>query len=756
MNDLVLGGCRPVPLAHYLKALGVLRLVAEQKDPGARGSWQRDRFVLRTTLTRGQLEEFFLEEYQPTPIVAPWNGGSGFYPKDKDMALQHILESSATRFASYQATIEAGRRVLKQLDVTKKVTSEQKAIVLESCRGELPDEALDWLDAVYVLSNDGAKYPPLLGTGGNDGRLEFTNNFMQRLVALLDAESGAPLPQSASLLQAALFEVPTNELTKGAPIGQFLPENAGGANGVTGFSADSLINSWDFVLMLEGACLFAAATVRRMVSETAGELSAPFTVRSVGTGYGSSSEADEDGKNTRGELWLPLWRRSTTANEITKLFAEGRVRLGARPVRNGVDFARAIASLGIDRGLEGFERYGFQVRNGLAYFAVPLGRFTVRAEPRAGLLMQIDGWLDEFRRRATSANAPASASRALRHLEGAIFALCAHGDALRVQQVLVALGRCERAMVSSWRWTEDNHLRPIPALDPSWLDEADDGSVEYRLAASLASVGGWFGVDKSARYVAVRAQFEPVRTWKSDEGLHVAWKSEAGRDVAWSSGHLADGLNDVLARRLLMATQSGTATYPDTGFPKAALGDIADFIEERVDDQRLTDLLHGLLLLDWTRVKPQHLPRRRREARRPLPAAFYSLLKLCFSGPTLRAESDSAGLFVESEAVERIPIPVVPRIQRLSASGQAPAAVEAALRRLRGSGLVPALRDCAVPRVAAIRSSAALLYPLSEADRVLLRRTLLRPEDAEATGENEAFHTTDARSKSADISTQEA
>jgi len=43
-----LNGCAPVPLAHYLKALGILRLVAEQADPGAhyklvtRESWLRN------------------------------------------------------------------------------------------------------------------------------------------------------------------------------------------------------------------------------------------------------------------------------------------------------------------------------------------------------------------------------------------------------------------------------------------------------------------------------------------------------------------------------------------------------------------------------------------------------------------------------------------------------------------------------------------------------------------------------------------
>ncbi|MGC9036201.1 MAG: type I-G CRISPR-associated protein Cas8g1/Csx17, partial [Verrucomicrobiia bacterium] len=85
-TQIVLNGCSPTPIAFYLKALGVLRLVSEQKDPTAKGCWQRDRFVLYTKLTEKELLDFFLYEYEPTPIVAPWNGGSGFYPKDKKSA----------------------------------------------------------------------------------------------------------------------------------------------------------------------------------------------------------------------------------------------------------------------------------------------------------------------------------------------------------------------------------------------------------------------------------------------------------------------------------------------------------------------------------------------------------------------------------------------------------------------------------------------------------------------------------------------
>ena len=47
----------------YLKALGIFRLVAEQKDKDARAWWQSDSIsFLCSTLDRDRLIEFFLNE----------------------------------------------------------------------------------------------------------------------------------------------------------------------------------------------------------------------------------------------------------------------------------------------------------------------------------------------------------------------------------------------------------------------------------------------------------------------------------------------------------------------------------------------------------------------------------------------------------------------------------------------------------------------------------------------------------------------
>src|ERR687894_316530 len=113
-EQIVLKGCTPEPLSNYLKALGALRLVVEQnQDPLAKGYWHDNNFVLSSNLSQDDLVQFLLYDYQPTPLVAPWNGSTGFYPKDNKKTIESILNSQADRFSEYRQTIQVAK---KQVD----------------------------------------------------------------------------------------------------------------------------------------------------------------------------------------------------------------------------------------------------------------------------------------------------------------------------------------------------------------------------------------------------------------------------------------------------------------------------------------------------------------------------------------------------------------------------------------------------------------------------------------------------------------
>lgn len=484
MHELHLIGCRPEPLAHYLKALGILRLVSEQADSEVRGWWADDEFRLRTKLSRAELEKFFLEDYQPTPVVAPWNGGSGFYPNDRKDAIEAILSSRAGRFADYRATVKQSKEIIQSLTLKDKPDVDDKPRLLRACRGRFSEKSLTWVDAAYVLTDEEAKYPPLLGTGGNDGRLEFTNNFMQRLMELFDPLTGHPEALSKIWLSSALWSEPITGLLTDRSIGQFSPGAAGGANAGVGFSSRSLINPWDFVLMIEGAVLFGSAATRRLQGSGSSEVGYPFVTRASGVGYPSASGSDE---TPRGEMWMPIWAAPVRISEVAALFSEGKAQVGRRIAKSGVDFARAIAALGTDRGVQSFHRYGFQVRNGLAYFATPLGRWRVIPRLEANLLCELDHWLVRFHREATGNTSPARMGQVLRAIERAIMEYCQTGDAPRMANILIALGEAEAVLAQSRQFREKHFLKPIPLLSPKWLEATNDGSVEFRLAASLAS-----------------------------------------------------------------------------------------------------------------------------------------------------------------------------------------------------------------------------------------------------------------------------
>jgi CRISPR-associated protein Csx17 len=699
MPEHRLAGCRPTPLANYLKALAILRLVADQADPRARGCFRDDCFVLETTLDVQELETFFLESYHPTPIVAPYNGGSGFYPKDNKTAIDAIRSSESPRYQEYQRAIVACDGALEVLGITEKVDADTKPKLLEACRARLPDGAVAWLDAAVVLLDEGPKYPPLLGTGGNDGRLDFTNNFMQRVLDVVPASADADTSANLSWLREALWDAPCDGL-RDVAVGQFQPAGAGGLNAGPGFDGRSLVNPWEFVFMLEGALLFAGAAVRRLQRSVRGALSYPFSVRQTGAGYASASEADE---SARAETWMPLWGSPASLPEVSALFSEGRAEIDGCAARTGVDFARAVAALGVDRGIDAFERFGFQVRNGLAYFATPLGRFDVQHRPPADLLAPLARWLDDLRR-ASGDRAPGAVNRAYRQLESAIFDLCrggTHGDTLRV---LTALGACERALAKSVGWSSDpkRRTKPIPPLEPAWLGATDDGTVEQRLARALASVHGDYG----GRRRWLREQIEPVRITHHDTGLRIDWDPNADREVAWRSGPVVGSLCATLRRRSILAVQHGAKHFPDVGRCSAQLEDVIAFIDGRTDDERLERLFWAYSLIDWPRVN-----------RPPLlvPASgyvppFYGLLKLCFPGVRFGDVS----------------VPCEPQILRLASAGDGRRAAERAWRRLHASGLTPAAHPFELSRTVTERSAAAVMFPIDAAAMTALKKYLLQ------------------------------
>lgn len=610
---LVLEGCRPTPLASYLKALGILRLVAEQADPEARGSWKGDRFVLESALSQEGLEQFFLKEYRPTPIVAPWNGGSGFFRGDNLSGIVPLEKSTASRLEAIRRTIASARTALVQTGLTKKPDKKEKTRLLRMLRATVDETVLPWMDAAVLLTEEDPRYPPLLGTGGNDGRLEFTNNYLQRIVELFDVDSGAPTSQARLQLGAALHEAPVPELEASA-IGQFAPGAAGGPNATSSFVGSSQVNGWNFVLMLEGTLLFSTSATRRLEAKGRAGLSYPFTVDATGSGTGVADLSDEEA--SRGEIWLPLWEGPATLKEVEVLLGEGRATVGRRNARDGLDFVRAVASLGVGRGVSEFQRIGFLQRFGRTFLATPLNRIPVRRNATAGLIDQLERreWLPRFRRLARRREAPARLTSLVRRLEDGLFDLALRGDTSPryAQEVLSVLGECLRYFAQSPGARE--RCGPPPPLDENWVIAGDDGTSEYRLALALAGLHARSGQGASAPRLPMLAHMAPV-----GEGRRGRWNEDARHDVVWGHRSLEENLQLVLERRLLAAEEMDLADLPLAAWTPAPLSAAIAWLEGQLDTGRIQALLPGLTLtrsprgLDSTPVSG---------SRPPVPAAF--------------------------------------------------------------------------------------------------------------------------------------
>lgn len=743
MNDVVLEGCTPAPLASYLKALGVLRLLSA-RSPRTRGYWRNNHFVLRTPLDREAVTQFFLEEYEPTPIISPWSGRAGFLEGDEEggsqrkgaVTLQRVEQAKGTRFLPYQETITSIRNVpvitrldkiraeRKQLDALKKAKKldlaglerlsfvkreevDLKSALLMSLRGELGDSVLPWIDACFAQAMGERTPGPLLGSGGNEGSMDFSINHVGYLLELIDEGTDKPTALAQRLLASSLFSQ-TCPLDSSSNIGFLDTLATGGINMSTGFDGRSSGNIWDSVLAMEGTVLFASASTRRLESTASGRPSFPFAVSPSFAGDGSLAAKE----SAKPEFWLPIWNNPATIREIATLLAEGRITLGKRRASSGIDMLESLSSLGADRGIKAFERHGFYERRGQGTYVVShLGRYDVPQVAAENWVMKSLGqhdWLTRFRRFAQDDNSARRFPTLRKRLEDTLFAFAGREPSkAETQSLLVLLGDIQSALSCSSKAREA--VRPISRLSERWVQAADDGSPAFRIAKALAGLRG-----VGDEPLPLRAQLFPVQRrfdqWMTPD------VGEKYRIHSGPQGRLIETLRALLQRRLWLAERLEMRDKPLNSPAGATLADLDAFLRDDGMDARIAPLLHGLVLC----AIPADTDRSAGEG--SVPAAF-GLLKLSVTPDSVL---HSLNLLAEGQ---RLPIPGG-MLAQLAAGNHGNHAVMTAWRRLRSAGLGPLFDANALPLAACIqpqRACAALLIPLRYGASAALARSLLEP-----------------------------
>jgi len=550
----------PQPLGSYLKALATLRLVAEQVDPEAKGCWEGGCFHLDSTLDVDDLLRFLLDEYRPTPLIAPWNGGSGFYPKDRKVGIDAIMSSTSSRFEAFREAVHFAREmpeVAAGKCESAKEDANRRSAILQSCRNGLPDACVDWLDAAISLDSEGNRaFAPILGTGGNEGRLDYTNNFMEWIAGLL--LSPGKRAHSEQLLRNSLFGEAATGL-EAAAVGQYDPGKAGGFNQGQGVTSDSGSNPWNFVLTLEGAVAWAGGVHRKQGVAYASYLCSPFTVRATAVGYGSSAE--KDAVLSRAEIWVPIWSRPASYRELRALLREGRANVGKRPAETGLEFAEAASSLGVDRGIRGFVRYNLLKRRGDSYVALPAGEFDTTYRSSADLVRQMVPIVEDWHRSLRGAS---QYDGLRRQFDDAVFEALLHGHAWGLVSVARVFGR-----ISRWGLTTGRRIHSDSKLPMSWVTSVHEVA-EAQIGASIASMWG------------IREHLD-----------------RSNREFAWQGQDFCTNFASLIERRLLRP-QDGKNLF-GAGY-RSSLASVSKFLLGSLDLEAIEDLMFAFLFVEWERA----------------------------------------------------------------------------------------------------------------------------------------------------------
>lgn len=603
MNECILEGCAPSPMSSYLKSLGVFRIMAEQFEPDVQMCWKNERAILRTRMSPDMILKNIQDEYKPTPIVTPWS-----YNKFRKTVTVYNKFTENKRFEPYKITINAMSDILDQFCSTQKIKNldkksvdKEKSELLKMCRNMLPDDAVEWLDAVFVIAADKIRYAPVLGTGGNDGNFDMAENFAKRVDRLLNNENNRN--ESIRWLEATLFGN-TISLESTSMIGHN-PDASGGPNSSMGFGEAYLSNPWEYVLMLEGAILFGGSIARRYSTST-DKAVFPFTVDTSNMGYATASEG-EDG---RGEIWTPLWSNPAPYDEIKHVFREGRVQLNGKQAKTGVEFARAITSFGAERGIREFRQFCILKRKGDAYLTVNAGRIRTANEPAVHLISDIDEWYNPIIKKSKTKEAPASLKRLVRSMDDAVMALCKYRKSSYLLDVLVLIGKLERYV------TDRGDFKVLQKLSSNWLAESYDGTPEFRLAASIASI------KKYEKVGPIRTNLENV-----EQDKYNMWRVSAGSvHCVWNeTDDLLRNMTRVLLRRSIDGKMNNTKQIPINATIPARIDDVMKFLNGYLNLQKMGDLIPPLTMID---LFGQNYPWETESAMRVPVPEVYAVMKL--------------------------------------------------------------------------------------------------------------------------------
>lgn len=497
--------------------------------------------------------------------------------------------------------------------------------------------------------------------------------------------------------------------------------------------------------MMEGAILFAGATTKRLSQLGKGKAAFPFMIDHLAMDEPSTSLKDEAKQNAqimrcRAEFWMPLWNSPASLSAICALLSEGRLqRPSGERTEHSLHAMEAIKSLGVSRGIDTFHRVALFERRGKGYYLASSLGYHPASRSTASLAPQL-AELDVFRQQVyqnlrEGPGIPDRVTRARQRFHSALAMLlkCDEYSTVTARNTLSDVIVSASAIEHEVELLKDRAklVTPCPTLKTAWLAN-DSPTVEFRLARAIAGITAWGERTLDGRSVvsaveSIRANLLPVarrgKAWVWDQTSHCAvWSRGAAMEV---------NLAAVLRRRLIDAQKGKGDGLPLWSSHGAEFGDLLDLWQGKINEDRLSDLIHGLALVDAGTWEQSKMDARQRDEE-PTPdlqtgavrfdatgearirltpaqwrgrelvskddsrAAFelpriYHLLKLCFVGGRL-PRRPVEGRTAARTGAEPFPPSCLDVLTLLQAGRLADAALLAA-RRLRAKGYPPLLRD---------------------------------------------------------------
>jgi CRISPR-associated protein Csx17 len=740
---LALPGLSPDSLGNYLASLGLLRVLS-RRWPGTRIAWRDE--VLQVVGGPTTLDEL-LDELVGIASERAWT------PYAREWRVAQAESSALAR---------------------KRETSEASGVPFALWQAQAAEDLLETFSAHVVPHGRGRAMNPVLGNAGKVGQRDFEKGWKAAAHSLGRPESSKPgknetpaaktareKSDSRSGMNAAeAGRAALKALLQGAPL-SWLEK---GLNGATWFSQankqynngqkasrDGLLSPWLMLLACEGIAFLSGGSSRRLGARAPAAGAFPFVTRA-----GAASSLGQAGRD-RGEFWAPIWERPMAAAEVRTLFRRGRAQLGTRSAETAAAFASAVVQRGVDAGLAEFRRFVLGWTTAHDYVEPRFEGVVATPNPNSPNASAIASTLRSITALIEHHGFPRDRKKGNRWrfvglrgpVESALLDVAAQpsnpeaGIAL-LDAVVAALDRIDRNR--SFREGKVS-WEPLPlAWLPSLFADEQPG-VEARLALSLVS-----GFPETLPFAAFRFGVEWARErngkyaydWATQPKRFEHSKVAPARWV-WSPGELANVLCAALSRRLLEeARLDATHTRRPQGraLLPAAASHIRQWLDGDLDEGLFAAWLGRLALFDWT-IDWRRVPKEVRAlawrddahgSRADGALALLGLLQPLVDHRRLVIRDLSDNDLLAEETGART-TEAARALVTLLRAGNLDAVLSLASSRYAMAGARLAAFDVSFATHQPDRLAAALLFTISDRDRVSLFERWLRPRRRPQEGE---------------------